>query len=59
MKAFLAITFTFCAAFVSASNAQNVHTANDVQSRKLICVIESAAGVIYSSNDAKEPTPKA
>jgi hypothetical protein len=62
MKVFLAIAFTSCAVFALTpcnGNAQNAERANDVQSRKLICVIENAAGVLYANSDAKEPTPKA
>ena len=62
MKAFLTIAFTSCAVFALATcngNAQNAERANDVQSRKWICVIENAAGVVYANSAAKEPAPKA
>ena len=61
MKVFLAIAFTSCAVFALIpcnGNAQNAERLSDVQSRKWICVLENAAGVVYANSGAKEPTPR-
>jgi hypothetical protein len=63
MKAFLCmIRFTSCvvlASFNSNGDAQNAAQSDDVHVRKLICVLEKAAGVLYANSDAEEPTGKA
>jgi hypothetical protein len=62
MKALLALAFTAYALSASAPSttyAQQTATANDAQSGKWLCIIEKAAGVLYASQDAKEPTPRA
>ena len=57
-KAFLTITFASFA-MSCASYGQNVAASTDVQSRKWICVLEKAAGVMYANPGAKEATPGA
>jgi hypothetical protein len=57
-KAFLTITFASFA-MSCASYGQNAAASIDVQSRKWICVLEKAAGVMYANPGAKEATPGA
>jgi hypothetical protein len=59
MKAFVAISFASFTVFALApgnGDAQAVAGSNDVQSQKLICVLDKAAGVKYASNGATEQT---
>jgi hypothetical protein len=56
MKTFLAVTFTLGVLFALApcnGNAQAGATSNDVQSRKWLCVLEKAAGVMYNHGNPR------
>jgi hypothetical protein len=61
MKAFLSAASSFCAIYaliISNGNAQTAQKPDGIENQKWICVLEQAAGVMYTNRDAKEPTAR-